>query len=82
MSERRPIDSDPVSFCELLKELTGKVRSVVGNDRVGYAKPIHDVEEEFDYLLQIDGRDRSGLYPLGELVHRDEQVGEPARCLS
>jgi hypothetical protein len=35
---------------------------------------VDDVREEFDDLFTPDLRDRSSLYPLGELVYSDKQV--------
>ena len=41
---------------------------MVSDDTVRNAKPIDNVEEEFDRLFRADVCDGLGLYPLGELV--------------
>ena len=51
---------------------------MVSDDTVRNTKPIDDVEEEFDRFFLADVGDGLGLYPLGELVHRNEQVSEAA----
>ena len=54
---------------------------MVSDDTVRNAEPIDDVEEEFDRLFRADVGDGLGLYPLGELVDRYEQVSEAAWAL-
>ena len=54
---------------------------MVSDDTVRNAEPVDDVEEEFDRLFQANFGDGFGLYPLGELVDRYEQVSEAARAL-
>ena len=54
---------------------------MVSDDTVWNTKPIGDVEEELDCLLQADIGDELHLYPLGKLVHRYEQVSDAARGL-
>ena len=54
---------------------------MVSDDTVRNAEPIDDVEEEFDRLFRVDVGDGLGLYLLGELVDRYEQVSEAARAL-
>jgi hypothetical protein len=55
---------------------------VVGDDCVGYAEPIDDVDEERDHLLIADVDDGSSLDPFRELVDRYEKVGEASGRLS
>ena len=42
---------------------------MVSDDAVRNAKPVDDVEEEFDRLFRVDVGDGLGLYLLGELVY-------------
>jgi hypothetical protein len=42
---------------------------------------VDDVCEEFDGFFRPDLRDQLGLYPLGELVYSDKQVGMAPRRL-
>jgi hypothetical protein len=51
-----------------------KLHAVVHDYRVRDPKAVDDVREEFDDLFTPDLRDRSSLYPLGELVYSDKQV--------
>ena len=54
---------------------------MVGDDTVWNTKPIEDVKEELNRLFREDIGDGLHLYPLGECVHRYEQVSEAARGL-
>jgi hypothetical protein len=76
--DRCPIDPDPVSFCKILKILACEVGSVVGDDGIGHAKPVDDVQEKLDSFLGINRSDWFCLYPFGELVDCDKKVGEPS----
>ena len=49
---------------------------MVSDDAFRNAEPVDDVEENFDRLFRADVGDGLGLYPLGELVDRYEQVSE------
>ena len=49
---------------------------MISDDIVRNAEPVDDVEEEFDRLFRVDVGDGLGLYLLGELVDRYEQVSE------
>ena len=82
MSYRCPVDPDPVSFRELLELVACEIGSVVSDDGIGHAESVNDVQEELDGFLGIDCGDRFCLYPFGEFVDRDKQVGEPSWCLS
>ena len=81
MSDRSPIDSDVVSIAEVLELLPGEVSPVVSDNTVRNAESVDDVKEEFDRLFRVDVGDGLGLYPLGELVDRNEQVSEAAWAL-
>ena len=76
--DRGPINPDAVSVIEVQELLPGEVCSVVDDDAVWNTKPIDDVEEELDRLFRVDIGDGLRLYPLGEFVHRYEQVSEAA----
>ena len=54
---------------------------MVCDDTVRNAELIDDVEEEFDRLFRAKIGDGLGLYPLGELIDRYEQVSEADRAL-
>ena len=54
---------------------------MVNDDTVRNIEPVHDVEEELDYLLRADVGDGLDLYPLGEFVDCYEQVSEASRAL-
>ena len=43
---------------------------MVSDDTVRNAKPVDDVEEEFDHLFRTNVGDGLGLYLLGEFVDR------------
>ena len=68
MSDRCPIDPDPVSFRELLEVVACEVGSVVVDDGIRHAESVNDVQEELDGLLGVDCGNRLCLYPFGELV--------------
>ena len=72
MSDRCPVDPDPIPFREFLKVVAREVGSVVGDDGIGHAEPVDDVLKELDGLLGIDCGDRLCLYPFGELVDCDK----------
>ena len=54
---------------------------MVSDDTVRNVESIDYVEEEFDRLFRADVGDGLGLYPLGELVDRYEQVSEASQAL-
>ena len=72
MSDRCPIDPDPVDFRKFLEEVAREVGSVVGIDGIGHAEPVNDVQEELDCFLGVDRGYRFCLYPFCELVDRDK----------
>ena len=72
MSDRGPIDPDPIPLCKFLEEFAHEVGSIVGDDGIWHTESINDVQEELDGLLGIDGSDRFCLYPFGELVDCDK----------
>ena len=72
MSDRGPVDADAISITEVQELLPSEVSPVVYDDAVRNAKPVDDVEEEFDRLFQADVGDGLGLYPLGELIDHYE----------
>ena len=62
MFDRGLVDPDVVSITEVQELLSGEVSPVVSDDTVRNAKPVDDVEEEFDRLFRADVGD--GLWPL------------------
>jgi len=63
---------------EVQELFVGELGAVVGDDDVGYPKPVDDVSEEEDSLLRADVRDGSSLDPFGEFVDGHRQVGVPS----
>ena len=53
---------------EVQELFTGELGAVVGDDDVGYPKPVDDLGEEKDGLLGADVHDGSSLDPFGEFV--------------
>jgi len=53
--------------------------AVVGDDNVGYPKPVDDVGEEKDSLLEADFRDGSSFDPFREFVDGHQQMGVSSR---
>ena len=49
-----------------------EVGFVAGDDGIGHAKPVDDVQKKLDGLLGIDCGYRFCLYPFCELVHCDK----------
>ena len=56
----------------MLEVLAHEVGSVIGDDGIGHAKPVDDVQEELDNLLGINRSDWFCLCPFGELVDCDK----------
>ena len=69
------MDPDVLFIVESNEFVAGEQCTVVFDDGVSYSKAMDDVEEEQHGLLELDRGDRSGLYPLCELVYGDKQVG-------
>ena len=83
MSDRCPIDSDPVSFRELLEVVTSEVGPVVGDDGIGHAESVNNVQEELDCFLGVDRGYRFCLYPFCELsIATSKWVNPPGAFLS
>jgi hypothetical protein len=53
-----------VVVAEVEEFLPGELGAIVGEDRVGNAETVDDVNEERDCLLGADVDDKSGLDPL------------------
>jgi hypothetical protein len=70
-----PIDPDMVVIIESKEFLPYELRVVVRDYGVWDSKAVDDVCEEFDDFFGPDLHDPPGLYPLGELVYGDKQVG-------
>ena len=69
------VDSDVVLVAETKELLPRELRPVVGDDRVGDPKAVDDVGEECHGLFRSNSGDRSSFYPLGELIHGDNEMG-------
>jgi hypothetical protein len=82
VSNSRPVYTDVVVIAEIEEFLPRKLGVVVGDDRVGYAEVVNDVDEERYRLLGADVDDGSRLDPLGKLVDRYEEVSEAPGRLS
>jgi hypothetical protein len=74
-------DLDPVPINEIEELLAREVGPTIRDDGVGHTKPVDDVKKKLDSFLGAGLDDRFCLNPFGELVHRNEQVGEATRSL-
>ena len=77
-----PVHPNVVIVTKTEKFLPSKLSAIVSDDAIRDAEAMDNVKEERDGLVRLDVSDRLGLYPLGEFVHRNEQVTESTRCLS
>jgi hypothetical protein len=66
-------ESEEVLPCEL--------HAIIHDYGVWDPEAVGDVCEEFDGFFGPDLHDRPSLYPLGELVYGDKQVGMALECL-
>jgi hypothetical protein len=78
----RPVLKNVVVVAEVKEFLPRELGVFVGDDRVGYAEAVNDVDEEGYRLLGVDIDDWSSLDPLGELVDRHKEMGEAPGRLS
>jgi len=60
---------------EVQELFAGELGAIVGDDDIGYPKPVDNVGEEKDGLLGADVREGSSLNPFGEFVDRYQQMG-------
>jgi len=65
---------------EVQELFAGELSVVVGDDDVGYPKPMDDVGEEKDGLLRTDVCDGSSLDPFEEFVDGHQQMGVSSCC--
>ena len=70
-----PIDPDVVFIVESKELLSSELCAIVCDDGVWDSKMMDDVEEEEHCLLRFDHKDWPSLYPLGNFVYGDKQVG-------
>jgi hypothetical protein len=75
-----PVDSDVLGIVEVKETLPCELRAVVGDDGVRHPKAVDDVADEGDHLFSCDRGNRLSLDPLGELVHRNEEMREAPGC--
>jgi len=66
---------DVMPVIEVQELFASELGVVVGDDDVGYPKPVDDVGEEKDGLLRADVRDGSSLDQFGEFVDSHQQMG-------
>jgi hypothetical protein len=76
VTDRRPVDPNPVPVRKIQELLVREVGPVVCDDGVGHTKSIDDVQENFDSFLGAGLDDRFCLNPFGELVDCDKQTVE------
>ena len=69
MFDQSPVDPDVISIAEVQELLFAKVSPMVNDDTVRNARPVDDVEEEFNRLFRAEISDGLGLYPFGKLVN-------------
>ena len=67
-------DEDASVFAEVLKMMTSKCSSEVGDNAVRETKSMDDIFEELDCLLCSSRNKRFVFDPLGELVNGDVHV--------
>jgi len=72
---------DVMPIAEDQELFASELSAVVGDDDVGDPKPVDDVSEEKDGLLEMDVGDGSSLDPFGEFVDGHQQMGVPPFCL-
>ena len=70
-----------MSVSELQELFACEICPVVGDDGVGDAELVNDVNKELDSLLGVGFGDRLGLDPFGEFIHRYQEVSKPSRSL-
>jgi len=68
-----------MTVTEVQELFADELGAVIGDDDVGYPKPMDDVGEEKDGLLRADIRDGSILDPFGEFVDCHQQMGVSSR---
>ena len=78
MRQRGEVQPYSLLAAETLEDALGEVRAVVGDDAVRVAVAVDDVLEKGDDRLAVPLLDWLGLDPLGELVHRYEEVSHAA----
>jgi len=66
---------DVMTVTEVQEFFARELGAIVGDDDVGYPKPVDDVGEEKDGLLGVDVRDGSSHCPFGEFVDGHQQMG-------
>jgi hypothetical protein len=74
MGHRRVVDVDEAVLAEVPEVRPCKGLSQVGDNLVGYPEPMSDVLYEFRGLVRRDCGDGSDLNPLGEFIHRHQDV--------
>jgi hypothetical protein len=82
MRHSRPVHANVIVFAKVEEFLPHEMGAIVGDDRVGYAKAIDDVDLECYGLLGADIHDGSSLDPIEELVDRYEKMREALGRLS
>ena len=60
----RPVHTDVMPITEVQELFASELCAIVGDDDVGYPKPVDYVGEEEDSLLGVNVRDGSSLDPL------------------
>jgi hypothetical protein len=79
VSDRCPVDPDPIPVSGIQELLAFEVGPIVCDDGVGHTESIDDVQEKLDGFLGAGLDDRFHLNPPCEFVHCDKKVGKAAR---
>jgi hypothetical protein len=74
------VNLDAQVCTKVLEILHGKLSPIISDNITWYAKPIHDLPDEFHLLSCYNGRGRLYFYPFCELIHCDEDMCEVAFC--
>jgi hypothetical protein len=79
MGHRRVVDVDEAVLAKVPEVRPCKGLSQIGDDPIGYPEPVGDVLYELRGLIRRDRSNGADLNPLGEFIHRHQDVLVPAR---
>nr|ABA98750.1 retrotransposon protein, putative, unclassified [Oryza sativa Japonica Group] len=65
---------DAEVLTEIFKYSARELSVVIGDDPIGYPKPVHNVDEEISSLAYRDCNDRFGFDPLGKFVNSYKEM--------
>ena len=65
---RSPIHPNSPGVVEVQEFVTYELGAIISNNATGNSKPVDNVLDEFNCLLQLEVDDGSDFKPLGELI--------------